>query len=862
MPSFRPRATAALSALLVASVLLGAASAQAQSPKRSRRPAAAGPAPAATPVDRLKVLKGFKVELLYTVPRETEGSWVSLTVDPKGRLITSDQDGKLFRVTPPPLGGKASETRIEPIPAKIGMAQGLLWAFDSLYVVVNGDGKTPNGLYRVRDTDGDDVLDKVERLLTLQGGGEHGPHGIVRAPDGKSLYVVAGNATTLPELAGSLVPRDWGEDNLLPRMPDGRGFMRDEKAPGGFVCRVDPDGKQCELVAMGFRNAYDLAFHRDGDLFTYDSDMEWDVNTPWYRPTRACDVVSGADFGYRGGSAKLPVYAFDSVPPVVNVGPGSPTGVAFGYGAKFPAKYQDALYLCDWSYGKLYAAHLKPDGASYTATLEEFITGAPLPLTDLVVNPQDGALYYAIGGRKTTSGLYRVTYDGPESTAPATPQADVFAAARAQRRALEAYHARRDPDAVAKAWPYLSDPDRFLRYAARIAIEHQEVGAWRDRALAETHPQAALEALLALVRVSAPDPQHRKASDPALDPALQGRVLDALERLKWDALTYQQRLDLVRVYEVLFNRTGKPDAATSSRLIAQVDPLYPTNGKELNVELCNLLVYLGAPDVAAKSLDLLANAPTQEEQMDYARALRVLKTGWTPSLRKAYFSWFRNAAGFRGGASFEGFLKNIRSDAMATLSDAEKVELKPLLDAPVQANAPPVAPRPKVKDWTLDELAPIVDSGLRQKRNFERGRSLFAAASCASCHRLNNEGGASGPDLTGVSGRFSPRDLLESIIAPSKVISDQYGAVTVATSDGKVVTGRIVNLHGDIMQINTNLLDPSAQVSIDRRTVEETKPSPVSMMPEGLLNTLHEDEVLDLVAYLLSGGNRDSKLFH
>ena len=110
-------------------------------------------------------------------------------------------------------------------------------------------------------------------------------------------------------------------------MPDGSGFMADEKAPGGCICRVDPDGKNWELVSMGFRNPYDIAFNRDGDLFTYDSDMEWDMNTPWYRPTRVCQAVSGCEFGYRNGAGKWPTYYLDSLPPVVDIGPGSPTGV-------------------------------------------------------------------------------------------------------------------------------------------------------------------------------------------------------------------------------------------------------------------------------------------------------------------------------------------------------------------------------------------------------------------------------------------------------------------------------------------------------------------------------------------------------
>ena len=130
---------------------------------------------------------------------------------------------------------------------------------------------------------------------------------------------------------------------------------------------MTPDGKTWELFSVGFRNQYDAAYNRDGDLFTYDADMEWDFNTPWYRPTRVCLVTSGSEFGWRNGAGKYPPYYPDSLPPVVDIGPGSPTGVCFGYGAKFPPKYQDAFFICDWSYGKLYAVHLTPDGSAYKA---------------------------------------------------------------------------------------------------------------------------------------------------------------------------------------------------------------------------------------------------------------------------------------------------------------------------------------------------------------------------------------------------------------------------------------------------------------------------------------------------------------
>src|SRR5262245_39074044 len=178
-------------------------------------PGKRGRAPAATPAESLRVLKGYKAELLYSVPEKTQGSWVNLCVDPKGRLITSDQEGPLYRITPPPLGGKPSDTKVEAIKLPIGEAQGLLCAFDSLYVVVNRGRKYDSGLYRVKDTDGDDVFDKVELLRRINGGGEHGPHAVLLAPDGKSLTVVCGNQTQMMRpLASSRVPQHWGEDHL------------------------------------------------------------------------------------------------------------------------------------------------------------------------------------------------------------------------------------------------------------------------------------------------------------------------------------------------------------------------------------------------------------------------------------------------------------------------------------------------------------------------------------------------------------------------------------------------------------------------------------------------------------------------
>jgi hypothetical protein len=368
-------------------------------------------------------------------------------------------------------------------------------------------------------------------------------------------------------------------------MPDGRGFMRDVLAPGGVIYRVSLDGRKFEAVASGFRNIFDAAINREGELFTYDADMEYDFNTSWYRPTRICHVVSGAEFGWRNGAGKRSAFYPDNLPAVIDIGPGSPTGMTFGYGAKFPARYQNALFVLDWSWGKLHAIHLEPDGASYRAVREEFVSGAPLPLTDAIVHPRDGALYFAIGGRRVQSGLYRVTYVGSESTVlvDARPTADP---ARTLRRELEAFHGRRDPRAVSVAWPHLGHADRFIRWAARTAIEHQPVESWSSRALEERDPSIRVEALLGLARAGGVCPSHRPPALSAKNSALGRKILAALEGIDWQRLDASRRLGFVRTAEIALHRFGPFDAAATAGLLKKLDPLFPSTSRDLNWLLC------------------------------------------------------------------------------------------------------------------------------------------------------------------------------------------------------------------------------------------------------------------------------------
>ena len=229
--------------------------------------------------------EGFDAEILYSVPA-SQGSWVAMAFDPQGRLVVSDQDSDgVFRVTLPPDGPVDPETGVErltgfpydPIPwgrRTVGGALGFLFAFDSLYM------SSMKGFYRIRDTDGDDTFDEFTLIKKLDVGYEHSAHCIIETEDGESLYLVSGNHSDLPDDVDSLQPPVWGLDSLLSPLPDPMGHAVGVKAPGGWICRISPDGDEWTMVASGLRNSVDLAINREGELFTADSDLEFDVGSP------------------------------------------------------------------------------------------------------------------------------------------------------------------------------------------------------------------------------------------------------------------------------------------------------------------------------------------------------------------------------------------------------------------------------------------------------------------------------------------------------------------------------------------------------------------------------------------------------
>jgi putative heme-binding domain-containing protein len=834
--------------------------------------------------DAFQALPGYRVERLFTVPKDLLGSWVCLTVDDKGRLLASDQDkAGICRITPSPLASEAPTT-VERLRMEISSAQGMLHAFGSLYLSINDGGQS--GLYRARDTDGDDQYDELVRLKQFRGADEHGPHSLRLTPDGQSILVICGNHTNPPfdrdeeprrAQFSSRIPTNWDEDLLLPRLWDPSGHARGRMAPGGWIAKTDPEGKCWEVYSIGYRNAFDMDFNADGELFVYDADMERDMGLPWYRPTRVVHATSGSEFGWRSGSGKWPTYFPDSLPAMIDIGPGSPVGVAFGSGTRFPAKYQRACFICDWTFGTIYALHLQPDGASYHATKEEFLSRTPLPLTDIVVG-SDGALYFATGGRKLPSELYRVSYVGDEPTTAVAAHETTGAELRDLRRKIESFHgqAADDPSSgVDFLFPLLGHDDRFIRYAVRVAIEFQPAQLWQDRVLSADNIETRITGALAVARQA--------------DRKLQTRLLEALITIDWDGLSMRQRLDLLRAYQLALIRMGESEETIRAALTQKLESFYPAKDDLVSRELCSLLAYLQSPHVVSKTLPLFGKSvqlpqaaqytdlikrnmeygrpifEMMENQADpqkihYAFALRDVKVGWTLEQRKEYFAFLRRAAKWSGGQSVQGYLRNIDRDAFDSCSDRERLAMEAMgARKPFSVSELP-KPEGPGREWTKEAVTQLATPGLHE-RDFAHGQKMFAAARCIVCHRFYGEGGATGPDLTQLAGRFSLSDLLDSIFEPSKVISDQYRATTIQTTSGTTIVGRIATETKDKLIVLADAADSTKTVELARADIERQQPSTLSEMPLGLLSPLNETELLDLVAYLLSRGNANDPMF-
>ena len=310
-----------------------------------------------------------------------------MTIDSKGRVTVAGLS-YIKILTDTDADGVADSATMFVEPAATGV-QGMFWHGTDLLVVAG------EGLLRYRDRDGDDKADgPPDVLLKIRTGGEHHAHSIQRGPDGW-WYLIAGN--------------DTGVDAKYVTLPS----SPIKQPQAGVIYRLKPDiSGGGEVVSDGLRNAYDFAFNRTGDLFTFDSDDERDVSLPWYRPTRVFQLLPGSNAGWVTRSWKRPDDFLDMPPVVSAAGRGSPTGVVCYQHRQFPEKYRECLFVLDWTFGRVLALPLARKGSAWKAEPQLFLSAADdhgFAPTDAEVGI-DGSLFVSVGGRGTRGGVWRITY--------------------------------------------------------------------------------------------------------------------------------------------------------------------------------------------------------------------------------------------------------------------------------------------------------------------------------------------------------------------------------------------------------------------------------------------------------------------
>jgi len=353
--------------------------------------------------------------------------------------------------------------------------------------------------------------------------------------------------------------------------------------------------------------------------------------------------------------------------------------------------------------------------------------------------------------------------------------------------------------------------------------------------------------------------------------------------------------------ELTLYRMGLPNKAQNAALIAYLNPNYPANSNELNRLFSKILIYLGDPQATTKTLALmdaakdndslqqsvtnssdlilrnpqygmdiagmLSNTPPAQ-QIYYATALSAAKEGWTAEGSDKYFKWFNTAFGFKAGNSYIGFIDRARKMALQHVSKDQYAHYdalsgSALLDAKNGNRLAGTVERPKGpgRNWLVDSALAAVEN-TATTANFERGKAMFIATQCQSCHRLGGEGSDIGPDLTQLGTRFSTRDILVSIIEPSKEISDQFAATYFYMKDGSSIVGRVKNQDTEKYYVSQNPFAPQQVREILKKDVGRTSISDApSIMYPGLVNSLNPEELKDLIAYLKSGGNKDHEVY-
>ncbi len=419
---------------------------------------------------------------------------------------------------------------------------------------------------------------------------------------------------------------------------------------------------------------------------------------------------------------------------------------------------------------------------------------------------------------------------------------------------------------VERLWMLLDHRDRFVRYSAREALTRIEPSQWLETVLEDTpqaRPRGTFEGLLAAVyRVEEVEPWAR----------LLGRLVDIAEQ----PLPAESIPDLLRVTELTLARApeeverGSPQRAALERRLGRTLLLrYPSTDPVVNRSLEQLLAYLSPPGAVEAMLARLTEERSQDEQLHTVYCLRASGgrgggqglAGWTPEQRSALVAWFDRGRTLRGAASMRGYVDAMWEEVLEGLPEEERTSAEnrkaewdrqeaariAALMEEVEEDDPP--DEPELSTMSFEELSEYLEYDVMSYERYdpERGALVFQRSRCSACHVFGDLGQGAGPDLSTVIKRFRRSEILESIMYPSRVISDQYRFIDVETEDGESYSGMVAaETERRLVLINSL----GERIRLRKSRIASSDESPLSIMPDGLLDTMSFSDLMSLMRFL------------
>ncbi|MCX6836914.1 MAG: c-type cytochrome [Verrucomicrobia bacterium] len=682
-------------------------------------------------------------------------------------------------------------------------------------------------ILRVKDTNGDGVGDLEENLATMNTLADY-PHnglsGMAWHPDGGLVFSLGEN-----------FGKDWTITGTDGTKVSGRGE--------GGVFRCTADGKGLRRIARGFWNPFGLLVRKDGEIFAAEND-------PGSRPPcRLLNVVEGADYGFQWVYGSAPVHPFvawngelrGTLGMVHPSGEGPCAVVELGGGVMIPS----------WSDHSIDYFPLRRKGAGYTSERIPLVRGSDFFRPTCMALGPDGAFYmndwvfssYPIHGR---GRLWKVEIDKSKAnwlkTTP-DPLNDDARLAQALREGKAKLPAPKLLELARGGDSYLSDAALTAlarlpwtiaelkklpatdRVWAFVALRRADLNdeQWVRAFVAETDPEMRFECLRwiadAVLTKFMPEVEAM-LSDPTLDFRLFEAVLAT-----WNTLRGEPGAGVTNP-EVLVERITNPK--TPARLKGYALRLVPATHKALTVPLLNELLATGDDVLTLEVVRTLAarkasaEVAADEKRSPQLRAEAILgveDTALLQKLAKSDDATIRDEA--RRGLRFTEHDKSFTMSTARPAFDDTAAWLKMLEAVPGTADV-------------------------------EAGRRLFfhpKVALCASCHRQSGRGNVVGPDLTLIAQQGDRTAILRSILEPHREVAPQFYPSLVKLKDGTEFTGILLrSSSSEVFRDLTGKERSFPEADVISRT--EIK---MSLMPPGLVMSLTDAELRDLLAFLMAG---------